>query len=78
MTTPSRFKGSGPKNEVYAPGCPRVAGTSLGIWASFPTAAVKPPWPFNTLAIMATIPASMIIPWIKSLIAVAMYPPRIT
>ena len=78
MITPSRFKGSGPKKDVKAPGCPIVTSTSLGIRAILPTASMKPPWPERTAAMTATMPASMMMPWIKSLMAVAMYPPSIT
>ena len=41
-------------------------------------AFMKPPCPLSTAAITATIPMSMMIPWMKSLMAVAIYPPRMT
>ena len=67
-TTPSRLTGSGPKKEAYTPGTP------LSPWtlASFSRAARKPPWVCSTAPITATMPASMMMPWIKSLMAVAM------
>ena len=67
ITTPSRLTGSGPKKEAYTPGTLLSPFT----WASFSRAARKPPWLWSTARITAAIPASMMIPWIKSLMAVA-------
>ena len=72
MTTPSKLSGSGPKKEVKAPCCPIVTGISLGISDSLKTACIKPPCPFNTDAMTATMPTSITIPCTKSLMAVAM------
>jgi hypothetical protein len=41
-------------------------------------AAVKPPLSTRTTAIIATMPITMIVPWMKSLTAVAKYPPTTT
>ena len=41
-------------------------------------AEVKPPCILSTAAMMTMMPMSMMIPWMKSLMAVAIYPPRMT
>ena len=41
-------------------------------------AAINPPWVLSTAAITAIMPKIMIMPWMKSLMAVAMYPPAMT
>ena len=46
--------------------------------ASPSRAARKPPWLLSTAPITAQMPTSIMMPWIKSLIAVAIYPPAIT
>jgi ATP-dependent DNA helicase RecQ len=64
------------KEEFKETKAPFNAGaTSLGTRESCSTAATKPPLSFNTEKITATIPASMITPCMKSLTAVAIYPP---
>ena len=68
-TTPSRFRGSGPKKEAKMPGAADTSGSLT--WASPSRAARKPPWLFRTAAITATMPKIMMMPWIKSLMAVA-------
>ena len=70
MTTHSRFSGSGPKNEAKAPGMEETASSST--WASFSTEERKPPFWLSTARMTATMPTSMMMPWIKSLMAVAM------
>ena len=78
MTTPSRFTGSGPKKAVKAPGWPRVGGGVARELGQLVNGVHKPALAERTAAMTMTIPKSMIIPWIKSLMAVAMYPPRMT
>ena len=41
-------------------------------------AEVKPPCVLSTAAMMTMMPMSMMIPWMKSLMAVAIYPPAMT
>ena len=69
MTTPRRFSGSGPKNDTNAPCIP--AATSEGCCESVVRACMKPPLLLRTVAITATIPKSITIPWIKSFATVA-------
>ena len=69
MTTPSRFTGSGPKNEANAPFIVVVAGSETA--ARFDMACTRPPWLCRTAAMTAQMPKSMMMPWMKSLIAVA-------
>ena len=76
ITTPSKLSGSGPKKELNAPGA--VLTLSSVTFARPLSASIKPPLLPSTAAITATMPISIIMPWIKSLIAVAIYPPAIT
>ena len=69
ITTPSRLSGSGPKKEAKTPGTSEVAGSLT--WASPSRAAMKPPWLWRTAAMTAQMPKIMMMPWIKSLMAVA-------
>ena len=69
-TTPSRFRGSGPKKEAKTPGMSETAGSLT--WASPSRAARNPPWLLRTARITAQMPKSMMMPWMKSLMAVAM------
>ena len=71
MTTNSRNRGSAPRKEAY---CQPPAGPV----ASFSIARARPPLSPSTAAITATMPKSMMMPWMKSFQAVAMYPPRMT
>ena len=68
-TTPSRFTGSGPKKEANTPGAEETAGSLT--WASPSRAARNPPWLLRTARITAQMPKSMMMPWMKSLMAVA-------
>ena len=69
-TTPSRVSGSGPKKEVNAPESPSFVAD--GICERARWASMKPPLSFSTAAMTSTMPTSMMRPWMKSLIAVAM------
>lgn len=72
ITTPSRLMGSGPKKEANTPGAAMgPAPDSAGTCARPFSAARKPPWLFSTAPITAQMPKIMIMPWIKSLMAVA-------
>ena len=76
ITTHRRENGSGPKNEAKIPGAVLTDGSvTLASAASEPT---KPPLIFRTERMIATIPKSIMMPWMKSFTAVAMYPPAIT
>ena len=70
IITQKRLKGSGPKKEAKMPGVFDTAGSSIRARPS--SAAMKPPWPFSTAAMTATMPKSMMMPWMKSFTAVAM------
>ena len=68
--TPSRLTGSGPKKLAKTPG---VVATLSSVTLARPSSAlIRPPWLFRTATITATMPNSMIRPWMKSLTAVAM------
>ena len=76
ITTKSRFRGSGPRKEAKIPG---VEETVSSVTLARPSrASIRPPLLFSTAAMTVAMPPSMIIPWRKSLMAVAMYPPAIT
>ena len=76
ITTNSRFSGSGPKKEAKIPGV--EATVSSVTFARPSSAAIKPPLLFNTAAMIVAMPPSMMMPWMKSLMAVAIYPPAMT
>ena len=76
ITTNRRFRGSGPKKDAKVPGA--VETVSSVILARPSRAAMKPPLLFSTAAMIVLMPKSMMIPWMKSLMAVAMYPPAMT
>ena len=76
MITPSRFKGSGPKNELNTPGAEDTDGSLT--WDKAFNAPMNPPLMESTAPIMATIPKIMMMPWMKSFMAVAIYPPAMT
>ena len=69
MTTKRRFSGSGPKNEVNMPGVVVTEGSVMR--ASPSSDAANPPLEESTAEMTATSPPSMIMPCMKSLIAVA-------
>ena len=72
ITTPKRLMGSGPKKELKMPGTvplpivPSVAADSPL------REAMKPPLLLITAQMTATMPNSMMMPWMKSFTAVAM------
>ena len=69
-TTPNRFTGSGPKKEANTPGTLDTAASCT--WASASMEAVNPPLAASTASTTATMPTSMMMPWMKSFTAVAM------
>ena len=71
ITTNSRNMGSAPRKEAYCQ-------PPVGPVASRSMARDRPPLSPRTAAMTATMPKSMMMPWMKSFQAVAMYPPRIT
>ena len=74
-TTPSRLNKSGPKKLTKGP-C--MAEPSAGIWDSEMMASEKPPLFRMTATMTAMMPSSMTMPWMKSFMTVAMYPPSTT
>ena len=70
-----RLKKSGPKNDVRGP---LISVPGSWICERLMTACDMPPWLAMTPTITATMPISMIMPWTKSFITVAMYPPSTT
>lgn len=70
MTTHNKENGSGPKNEANTPGTSETEGSLT--WANAASEPMKPPLVFKTAAIIIMIPPIMMMPWMKSLIAVAM------
>lgn len=76
ITTPRRLQGSGPRMVAKPPFC--VGSVSAGICDIFVMACISPPCVLSTAAIMMTMPKSMMMPWMKSLRAVALYPPHMT
>ena len=70
MTTPRSSSGLGPKKEVNAPGVVVTEASSTRASASM--AAMKPPFSLSTASTTTTMPPSMMRPWMKSLMAVAM------
>ena len=55
-----------------------MAEPSAGIWDSEMMASEKPPLFRMTATMTAMMPSSMTMPWMKSFITVAMYPPSTT
>ena len=70
-TTPRRLKGSGPKKELKTPETVPLAMVSSFTAARPFRDSMKPPLLPRTAAMTATMPTSMIRPWMKSLTAVA-------
>ena len=68
-TTKKRNMGLGPNIDVNS-----LPAVSLSVATAF----VKPPFSASTAIITVTMPTSIMIPWMKSFIAVAIYPPKIT
>ena len=71
-----RLMGSGPKKELNTPGVELTVSSET--CASLLRASRNPPFELRTARMTATIPKSIIMPCMKSLIAVAIYPPAIT
>ena len=69
MTTPSRFRGSGPNMLTNAPS---MGESSEGMVESWLMASVKPPLFASTATMTATMPSNMTMPCRKSFITVAM------
>ena len=76
ITTNRRLTGSGPIKDAKTPG---VDETVSSVTLARPSkAAISPPLLIRTATITVTMPNNIMIPCIKSFMAVAIYPPAIT